>query len=107
MDAYIYQADIYCEPCAEKIVRSLERKGVEDTGDSDDFPQGVVSGGGESDSPHHCAKCNEFLENPLTSEGYAYVEEAAEERPRKWPVTEWVKYYLGSTSRSPRRRRRR
>lgn len=44
--------------------------------DSDDFPKGPYpEGGGEADTPQHCDSCHEFLENPLTSDGMAYVRE--------------------------------
>ena len=54
-DAYMYNADLICEDCGNKIVEQLEKKGIENTGDSNDFPQGPYSdGGGESDVPQHC-----------------------------------------------------
>ena len=91
-DAYIYQADLICEDCGNKIIEQLEKKGVEDTGDSDDFPQGPHSdGGGESDSPQHCgigsgcvnkihipggATIGMPLGNPLTSDGVKYLRDS-------------------------------
>jgi hypothetical protein len=49
-------------------------------GDSDTFPQGpYANGGGEADSPQHCDHCAKFLENPLTSDGLAYVREATQD----------------------------
>jgi len=90
-DVYVYQADFLCEDCAGKIIEKLEKEGVEDTGDTDDFPQGPYpEGGGEADSPHHCgsgagcvnaikvpggSKIGCPLGNPLTSDGTRYVEE--------------------------------
>lgn len=42
--------------------------------DTDTFPAGpFADGGGESDSPQHCADCGLFLENDLTEDGLAYV----------------------------------
>jgi phage FluMu gp28-like protein len=35
----------------------------------------------ESDTPAHCAKCEEFMRNPLTSEGYTYVQSALADLP--------------------------
>ena len=90
-DIYAYQADLICEDCAGKIIEELEKKGVEDTGDSNDFPQGPHGdGGGESDSPGHCGmgpgcviaikvpggnKIGCPFGNPLTDEGAAYVQQ--------------------------------
>lgn len=77
MDAYIYQAALLCEDCANKIITQLTSKGKapantydETTYDSDDFPKGPYSnGGGEADSPQYCDQCREHLENPLTEDG--------------------------------------
>lgn len=45
--------------------------------DSDAWPKGPYSdGGGEADSPQHCAECGEFLDNPLTPEGIEFVRKA-------------------------------
>jgi hypothetical protein len=93
MDAYIFQADIYCEPCARELMGFYSaRRGQED---SDDYPQGPYSdGGGEADCPNHCGSCGTFLENPLTGEGYDYVQEC-----RNGPtgdsetVKEWLDFY--------------
>lgn len=42
--------------------------------DTDTFPAGpTAEGGGESDSPAHCAECHLFLENPLARDGIEYV----------------------------------
>lgn len=87
--AYVFQAAFLCEDCAAQIISELEAAGKEDTGDSDDFPQGPYSGGGgEADSPNHCdgnERCvNKVqipggkpigcpLANDLTSDGEAYV----------------------------------
>jgi hypothetical protein len=76
-NAYVYQADLYCEDCATEIRESLRSKDVADTQDSNDYPQGPYpDGGGESDAPAHCGQCGAFLENPLTDEGKAYVNDA-------------------------------
>ena len=101
MNAYIYQADIYCANCAHRIRMELNaertRRGLKPLPrnaecDSDDFPQGPYpNGGGESDSPQHCGNCGGFLENPLTSDGYRYVREEADRKGRVWK--EWAEYY--------------
>lgn len=68
MNAYIYDADIYCEDCARKA----RSEGIRMDGPYPD-------GGGEADCPQHCGDCHEFLENPLTTDGGDYVREAVEE----------------------------
>ena len=81
MNAYIYQADFYCETCAIAIRNRLTREGRspddpndETTFDSDQFPKGpIADGGGEADTPQHCSSCGAFLENPLTTDGQEYV----------------------------------
>lgn len=74
--AYAFQAALYCDPCGESRMHDLDEANQRDTGDTDDYPQYVADGGGESDSPSHCDDCNEFLENPLTDDGMAYVRRA-------------------------------
>jgi hypothetical protein len=53
VDAFAYNADMICEDCAAQVIEKLEAKGVENTGDSNDFPQGPYSDN-EADSPQHC-----------------------------------------------------
>lgn len=90
-DVYAYQADLICEDCAGKIIERLDKQGQEDTGDSDDYPQGPHGdGGGEADSPGHCGMgkgCVNAIKvpggnkigcpfgNPLTNDGVNYVRE--------------------------------
>jgi len=95
--AYAYNAAMWCDDCATTIMRDLDAKGVEDTGDTDDYPQGDSSDG-EADSPQHCDGCNAFLENPLTADGYAYVRETILEdcrtgRTDSVACTEWAPFY--------------
>lgn len=83
MNAYMYQAALYCEECATAIKHRLDLDGKtptlpddERTFDSDDYPKGpYADGGGESDIPAHCDACGLFLRNPLTSDGEQYVRE--------------------------------
>ncbi len=98
MDAYVYQAALYCAACGEAIrTRILDSTGpelcireiakerncslhcamqYESHYDSDAFPKGPYSsGGGEADTPQHCDACHVHLENPLTDEGRRYVAE--------------------------------
>ena len=118
MEAYIYQADIWCESCGEQIRRELIRTGKapsdpqdESSYDSDDFPKGPYpDGGGEADMPQHCGSggtCllaevdngrtyGAFLENPLTEDGRAYVLKALRDHYTKGgsPLASmWAAYY--------------
>jgi hypothetical protein len=82
MDAYLLNGDFYCEDC-----------GVNEEG-----AECVANGGGEADSPQHCAECNECLENPLTDDGVRYVAEqikAAHTDPNKSvrTINEWARVY--------------
>lgn len=74
MKMYAYCADLWCADCAKAIMRHLDESGRLDSGDSNDYPQGPYENE-ESDIPDHCADCHEFLENPLTDDGYEYVAE--------------------------------
>ncbi|RWX70439.1 hypothetical protein EN780_03325 [Mesorhizobium sp. M4B.F.Ca.ET.089.01.1.1] len=101
MKAYVYQAALYCPTCAERI---RERLCIEagasaqlmETGcDSYAYPQGPYGqGGGEADCPQHCDACSRFLENPLTSDGYAYArEKLAEGRGNAAVLEAWRAFY--------------
>ena len=52
-DGFAYNAAMICEDCAAKTIEKLQTKGVENTGDSNDFPQGPYPYS-ETDSPDHC-----------------------------------------------------
>jgi hypothetical protein len=99
MDVYIYNAALLCEQCGAAACAERDEKGAPDTGDSDDYPQGPYpGGGGEADSPQHCDACLQFLENPLTGDGYAYVREAVEtalsqDRHGSVAVMVWAPFY--------------
>jgi hypothetical protein len=105
MDAYVYQAALWCGPCvikrlveekkaspgaldmppAEELQQVVSSNGFTDESDydSDDLPKGPYSdGGGEADSPRHCDGCGLLLENPLTPDGYRYVNEKLTEHAR-------------------------
>lgn len=115
MRVYFYNADIYCEDCGDDIKRRI-RKELKATGskdspvsqDSNEWPQAVADGGGESDCPQHCASQGEclnatayldsdhksglFLENPLTSDGEEYVRE--QHRTNCSAITQmWLEHY--------------
>ena len=109
MDAYIYQADMWCAGCGERIRREITEQGgapanPEDEAayDSGDFPKGPYDdGGGESDAPSNCAGCGVFLENPLTAEGYEYLRGMLLEGVESggvWsgPLEEWAGFYGAS-----------
>lgn len=57
---YMYNAALYCDSCGQLLVKEARRNGDEDYGDSDGFPQSVLSG--ETDSPSHCDSREECLE---------------------------------------------
>ena len=61
VDAYMYRAALYCEGCAHDLTAGCSHVSELDC-DSDQCPQGPYANGG-----------GEFLENPLTADGIAYV----------------------------------
>ena len=92
MDAYVYQAALWCGSCmirrlveekkaspgalgmqpAEALQQIVSSNGFTDESDydSDDLPKGPYpDGGGEADTPQHCDECGCFLENPLITDG--------------------------------------
>ena len=98
MTGYIYQAELLCESCGEKVKKDVKKPDYpcdledETTFDSDDYPKGPFDIG-ESDCPEHCACCGLFLENPLTADGDDYVREYIENSPEN-PITQlWAEYY--------------
>ena len=102
MDFYIFQADTYCQLCASGIKARLDPPPTPEdewTFDSDEYPKGAFdSDYEESDSPDHCASCQIFLKNPLTSDGEAYIRELALEDniPQEW--REFYSYLWGVTN---------
>jgi hypothetical protein len=81
MKAYMFHASWLCEDCGKAVSKEVDRDGVQDTGDSDAYPQGPYGdGGGEADCPQHCDHCHVFLENPLTADGEEYVRDALRDR---------------------------
>ena len=97
MECYMYQADLWCVACGEKIKSQLLREGKypddpddESSYDSDEFPKWFMECG-EADSPRHCSSWERcvnvhrlsdgtrvgcWLENELTPDGVEYVREA-------------------------------
>jgi len=98
MNVYVYQASLLCEGCGDKI-KAMASPASAESGSSDHFPQGPYpDGGGEADCPWHCDACGVFLENPLTSDGYAYTEQAVRDshkakRADSVALTEWAGFY--------------
>ena len=91
--AYIYNADIYCDECGEELIAMLIAKDVENTGDSDDYPQSCDDDE-ETDSPQHCGSGKDCLNaitlsngdmvgcligTNLTGDGVEYVKEYVKE----------------------------
>lgn len=100
---YIYKADVYCEKCGQKLAKKLWGT-VNDNGDSDTFPQGPFYEQ-EADGPEHCANCGEFLENPLTTAGYQYLnqmilEHEADGKGQSDIIDEWKAFYPERTDES-------
>src|SRR5215510_10106144 len=123
MDAYLYRAALRCGPCVRQLLldealvaadfdhsdpdpehalqSALRVRGDKDEADydSDELPKGpYADGGGEADTPQHCDACGCFLENPLTTEGYRYVNETLIEHARNSDgnakvLVEWAKFY--------------
>jgi hypothetical protein len=98
---YVYRADLYCSDCGQQIRARLIAEGFapanpddEYSYDSGEFPKGPYSVS-EADSPQYCASCGEFLENPLTTDGYDYVREAiaGRELPLSDVLTQWSEFY--------------
>lgn len=73
MDAYIFQAALWCEACAHVIMQRLKDEdhapadpSDEYSFDSDDYPKGpFADGGGEADYEQYCDGCNCALGNPI------------------------------------------
>jgi len=105
MDAYIYQAALYCENCGLKIQNELiaqdtarQDTWIEESDDSNSYPQGPYpDGGGEADYPQHCDGCRIFLENPLTKDGEGYVKDEVNSYvlgKGEWlTIQAWKEYY--------------
>ena len=121
MNAYIYQADIYCGDCGAALCRTVPfpanaNRDNETTWDSNEYPKGPFGdGGGEAGVPQHCgsgAGCLNAiivraqgkryrigvpLGNPLTAEGVEYVRQAINE-PRGLCRRLWRKIYAEELS---------
>lgn len=103
MDAFIYSADLFCSDCTTTIKQEIAHRYPqhvpvnpqdECSYDSDRYPKGpYMDGGGESDSPQHCGRCGLFLENPLTRDGYRYVEDKLRRDGDSPTVQEWADFY--------------
>lgn len=84
MEAFIYCGDIYCAKCARKRAKEDTHGPILPPSDRGaDSDRNVVGpypdGGGEADSPQHCADCGVFLHNPLTPAGVEYALVALDE----------------------------
>lgn len=91
--AYAYNCDIFCDDCGAIIIEDCDKKGQEDTGDTNEYPQ-HGSDDEETDSPQHCASGEEcpnaitlsdgtkigcLIGTSLTTDGVEYVKEAVKE----------------------------
>jgi hypothetical protein len=109
--AAIYQADVWCDDCADAIRKRLQAEGNapertydERSYDSDEYPK-IASDDEESDCPQHCAAgadCFNAVELPsgfkagylfgsLTSDGVEYLRQAALEGGEVAAL--WVKHF--------------
>ena len=100
---YIYNGDLYCQPCGRALVEQFNDaldKDVHGTlrpltpwdyEDSNSWPQEYSRGEGESDTPDHCSAsisivgddgltrfstCQRFLGRRLTDDGIEYVKQS-------------------------------
>lgn len=95
---YVYSGELLCDDCGGDIVQTLVAECIDDDGDSCHFPQMELIS--ESDTPDHCARCQTFLQNPLTHDGMAYVQRALDENTGKPEVLrQWAKHYGFSNAR--------
>ena len=100
--AYMYEADLWCVSCGEKVKKKLDAEGKapehpadECTYDSDDYPKPIFESW-ESNSPDHCVageccleaetlpsgrKVGAFLNNSLTEAGYSYIIQSLADDP--------------------------
>lgn len=87
-----YYTDCDTAVCEVHFDRS-EWEGFEDW----DEPLAIFASD-ESDTPTHCAVCEDLIPHALTPEGYAYVEEYLEHASthdgRRAIVRQWVEEYL-------------
>ena len=109
--AFIYQADVWCNPCGRAIQNDLKNAGVAPTDttddssfDSDEYPK-FVPNDEEADCPQHCAAgahCINAITLPggskvgslfgdLTNDGVKYVKEALTEPTEVTNL--WQEYY--------------
>jgi hypothetical protein len=101
MDAYVYNADIFCAACAQEIMAETPKPAGMDpadehTWDSDDYPKGpYADGGGLADYPQHCGSCGAFLQNALTSDGDDYVLSHIADDPERENavIQQWREFY--------------
>ena len=107
---YAYQAALWCDSCGQAIREELDKAKVDDSGDTDDYPQYADEDSSETDSPSHCdagpdcleaetlsdgIKVGALLAESLTADGKEYVRKAialggsvAELWAAQWPVWE-------------------
>jgi hypothetical protein len=56
MNAYIFNADIYCADCGQEMIDEYRERGIADNGDSNTYPQGPYRIGAEG-TPGNQARC--------------------------------------------------
>ena len=110
---YIYNGDLYCQPCGKALVEQFNGLLDADTRnvlgwsnnpdlyeDSNSWPQEYSRGEGESDTPDHCGTmdCQRFLGRTLTPDGIEYVKQSVfhdlDQYGAIGPVVEgWMDFY--------------
>lgn len=68
---YEYGGTHFCEQCADKEIRRLEKMGVPESTDSSQWPKRVGYGENAKKYPIFCAMCGEYLPYKLTPQGVA------------------------------------
>ena len=100
----IYTGNVYCEACGIAIRQKLTAEGKapadvanEFSYESTDFPKGPYE---ElfSRRPCHCVECKQFLQNPLTEDGWEFVRAMVAENNAKGRIStaiiQWENFYL-------------
>ena len=66
---YAYNAALWCDSCGAAICKTLNFGKVEDTGETNDYPQYADEDNSSTDSPSHCDAGPECLEADSLSDG--------------------------------------
>lgn len=97
-----YRGSLFCGECGDDIKLELAKRGfspADRAGGSDRYPAGPYECGGpasEADCPQHCDRCEAFLGNRLTDEGYRYLYRALKPGSGGRPdiLGQWHRHYV-------------